>query len=294
MQIIHVIGKQEYEEIIMNCRAIKPPKKYSVDRKYFIIWCIFILFYVVGIIIPLEATPHYYNVQSRVWNWTEILLLLLAVYYIIRTRSFQWKQAVMALLLGAVCLFSLFRDPRTVDIIVTSVCVTVTFYAACRLYEMADMENVSIHIGIVKSLRYFGLGAVISIPLAVLNVIYYSLSRQINMRNVLSSAVFALKPAIAEEVVFRFFLLSYAYYLFYGKEETRFKNVLIYILLIIPHEVLHYPDLFIESPGLAVAMCIVGGVLFNLPMALLMKKKNLQMAIGMHWFIDFARFAAGF
>ena len=278
----------------MKCRYAKLFKKYSVDWKYFIFWCMFTLLYVIGIIIPLEITPHYHNFQSRVWNWTEILILLLAVYYIIRAKSFQWKQAVIALLLGAICLFSLFRDPRTVDIIVTSVCVIVTFYAACRLYELADIENVSIHIGIVKSIRYFGLGAVISIPLAVLNVLYFSLSRQINMRNMLSSAVFALKPAIAEEVVFRFFLLSYVYYLFRGKAETRLKNVLIYILLIIPHELLHYPDLFVESPGWAVVMSIVGSIVFGLPMALLMKKKNLQMAIGMHWFIDFARFVAGF
>ena len=278
----------------MKCRYVKLFKKYSVDWKYFIFWCMFTLLYVIGIIIPLEITPHYHNFQSRVWNWTEILILLLAVYYIIRAKSFQWKQAVIALLLGAICLFSLFRDPRTVDIIVTSVCVIVTFYAACRLYELADIENVSIHIGIVKSIRYFGLGAVISIPLAVLNVLYFSLSRQINMRNMLSSAVFALKPAIAEEVVFRFFLLSYVYYLFRGKAETRLKNVLIYILLIIPHELLHYPDLFVESPGWAVVMSIVGSIVFGLPMALLMKKKNLQMAIGMHWFIDVARFVAGF
>ena len=52
-------------------------------------------------------------------------------------------------------LFPLFRDPRTADIIVTSICVMVTFYAACRLYELASVENVSIHIGIVKSIRYF-------------------------------------------------------------------------------------------------------------------------------------------
>ncbi len=88
--------------------------------------------------------------------------------------------------------------------------------------------------------------------------------------------------------------MSYVYYLFRGKAETRLKNVLIYILLIIPHELLHYPDLFVESPGWAVVMSIVGSIVFGLPMALLMKKKNLQMAIGMHWFIDFARFVAGF
>ena len=109
-----------------------------------------------------------------------------------------------------------------------------------------------------------------------------------------ASAAFALKPAIAEEVVFRFFFLSYAYYLLHGETKKRSLNVCIYILLIIPHELLHYPDLFTESPGQAIVMTIVGSVAFGLPMALLMKKKNLQMAAGMHWFIDFVRFAAGF
>lgn len=232
--------------------------------------------------------------MSRVWNWTEILVLLLAVYYIIKVKIFHWKQVVISLLLGAVCLVSLFHDSRTLDIIITSVCVMVSFYAANRLYELANVENVSIRIGIVQSIKFFGLGAVISIPLAVLNVLYFSLSHQINIGNVLSSAIFALKPAIAEEVVFRFFLLAYAYYLFHGKAETRFKNILIYILLVVPHELLHYPDLFVKSPGLAIVMCILSAVLFNLPMALLMKRKNLQMAIGMHWFIDFARFVTGY
>lgn len=32
----------------------------------------------------------------------------------------------------------------------------------------------------------------------------------------------------------------------------------------------------------------------NKNIALLVKKKNLQMAVGMHWFVDFVRFAAGF
>ena len=196
----------------MRNRIAKIYKEYSDSRKYFISFGIFILLYVIGIMMPLDVTPHYYNFMSRIWNWTEILIILLAVYYIIRVGSFQWKQAVIAFFLGI-------------------------------------------------------------IP---------------------GSAIFALKPAIAEEVIFHFFLLAYVNYLLRGKADTRFKNLLIYILLIIPHEMLHYPDMFIKSPGLAVIMCILNGVLFGFPMVLLMKKKNLQMAIGMHWFIDFTRFAAGF
>ena len=278
----------------MRNHIAKIYKEYFNSWRYFISFSIFILLYVIGIMLPLDVTPHYHNFMSRIWNWTEILIILLAVYYIIRVGSFQWKQAVIAFFLGIICLVSLFRDNRTADILVTSVCVMVTFYAACMLYKLMDMENTSINAGITGSIKYFGLGAVISIPLAILNILYFSLSRHINVRNIPGSAIFALKPAIAEEVIFHFFLLAYVNYLLRGKADTRFKNLLIYILLIIPHEMLHYPDMFIKSTGLAVVMCILNGVLFGFPMALLMKKKNLQMAIGMHWFIDFTRFAAGF
>lgn len=278
----------------MRNHIAKIYKEYSDSWRYFISFGIFILLYVIGIMLPLDVTPHYYNFMSRIWNWTEILIILLAVYYIIRVGSFQWKQAAIAFFLGIICLVSLFRDNRTADILTTSVCVMVTFYAACMLYKLMDMENTSINAGITGSIKYFGLGAVISTPLAILNILYFSLSRRINVRNIPGSAIFALKPAIAEEVIFHFFLLAYVNYLLRGKADTRFKNLLIYILLIIPHEMLHYPDMFIKSPGLAVIMCTLNGVFFGFPMALLMKKKNLQMAIGMHWFIDFTRFAAGF
>ena len=125
------------------------------------------------------------------------------------------------------------------------------------------------------------------------SVLYFSFTGQIRLGNVLHSAVFALKPAIAEEVIFHFFLLAYTYFIFSGKEENM-KYVYIYALLVVPHELLHYPDLFVKSPIMAIIMCVLNSVFFGLPMALLMKKKNLQMAAGMHWFVDFVRFAVGF
>ena len=271
-----------------------PIKNYFVGWRYCIFLGIFILLYIVGILLPLRFTPHYYTYMSRIWNWTEILIMLLALYYIVKTRIFKWRQAITAVLLGAVCLVSLFRDPRTADIIMTSICVMVTFYAACQLYEQANIDNASIHISLSGSIRYFVLGTFIAVPLAFLNVMYFSFSRQIHIHNLIHSAIFALKPAIAEEVIFRFFLLAYSYYILGDKVKKHFFHVFIYIILIVPHELLHYPDQFIKSPFFALGMCILNGLLFNLPMAILMKRKNLQMAIGMHWFIDFIRFAAGF
>lgn len=270
---------------------------YNTQYKNFVLFvpfAVFLLLFIFGIGLPLHLTPCYGNYMSRIWNWTEVLIALTAIYYVIRSKTFNLKQVIISLLLGAVCLVALFRDPRYTDIIITSICVAVTFYGACRIFEQLDIENRSISIGIAGSIKYFILGAVISIPLAFLNVFYFSLQGQINMESFLPSAIFALKPAVAEEVIFRYFLLAYAYQLLYKKVTKRFLSIYVYILLVIPHSLLHFPDLFLASPINAILMLVLNSIIFGFPMSLLIKRKNLQMAVGMHWFIDFIRFAAGF
>lgn len=254
----------------------------------------FFLLFIIGLCIPLQLTPHYGNYTSRIWNWTEILIGLTAVYYIVRGRVFNIKQAVTSVLLGAVCLTALFRDSRYIDIIITSICVAAAYYGGCRLFEQSDEENRSIDIGIAGGIKYFILGAAISIPLAFINLFYFSLQGQISFGNFLFQAVYALKPAVSEEVIFRYFLLAYAYHLQRGKTAGRLSSICIYILLVIPHSLIHYPDFLLASPMGAILMVVLNSVVFGFPMALLMKRKNLQMAAGMHWFIDFVRFAAGF
>lgn len=254
----------------------------------------FLLLFIIGIGLPLHLTPHYGNYMSRIWNWTEILIALTAAYYIVRSKTFHLKQAILSLLLGAVCLAALFRDPRHRDIIITSICVAVTFYGACRIFEQTAAENLSLHKGIAASMKYFVLGAVISIPLAFLNLLYFPLQGNIRIGNIPFSAILALKPAVSEEVIFRYFLLAFTYHLLQGKVTERFLSIYAYIMLVIPHTLLHYPDMLLASPINAIFLIALSGIVFGLPMALLMKRKNLQMAIGMHWFIDFVRFAAGF
>lgn len=260
----------------------------------FIPFAAFSLIFILGISLPLQLTPHYGNYTSRIWNWTEILIALTAACFIIRSKTFHLRQVVISLLLGVVCLVALLRDPRHIDIMITGICVAVTFYGACRIFEQAKVENPSINIKIAGSMKYFILGAVISVPIAFLNVFYFSLQGQINIGNILLSAIVALKPAISEEVVFRYFLLAFAYYWLHGKVTERFFSIYVYILMIIPHNLLHYPDMLLAAPINAILMLVLNSVIFGIPMALLMKRKNLQMAAGMHWFVDFVRFAAGF
>ena len=60
----------------------------TVCWKCFIPVGCFAILYIVGIALPLEITGHYHNYMSRIWNWTEIAILLLSVYYIIKPELF--------------------------------------------------------------------------------------------------------------------------------------------------------------------------------------------------------------
>jgi hypothetical protein len=65
-------------------------------------------------------------------------------------------------------------------------------------------------------------------------------------------------------------------------------------MAVVPHSLLHLPDLFLDNPLMAVAMLVATSLLFGLPMALLQVKRSFETAVAFHWFIDFIRFWFGY
>ena len=65
-------------------------------------------------------------------------------------------------------------------------------------------------------------------------------------------------------------------------------------LAVIPHSLLHLPDLFLQNPMMGIGMLVATSLLFGLPMALLQVKRSFESAVAFHWFIDLARFVFGY
>ena len=102
----------------------------------------------------------------------------------------------------------------------------------------------------------------------------------------------ALSPGIIEEVWARLFLTTLCYALLRPTTNDRPRRAHVAAILIgaITHGLWHLPTLMILGPaGLGY---IVAGLLFGVPMALLFIKRDLEQAIGYHFFIDFVRFLA--
>lgn len=245
--------------------------------------------------LPLEYTPQYDNYTTRIWLWTELLIALAAMYYIIKSKTLHWKQLAVSLILGAICLLAKYLNGDLITGIQTAFTVAVTFYGGCRLFAQIETEHCFVETGVKNGLKSFLTGAVMAIPFALANTVYFFIAYgQADIGNFIYSAFLALQPAISEEVIFRFFLLAYGYNLLHHKVSKRFFTIYIYMLTIVPHSLIHLPDLFLEAPLSGIVMFLLTAVFFGFPMAYLMKRKNLQTAIGFHWFIDFIRFGAGF
>ena len=100
--------------------------------------------------------------------------------------------------------------------------------------------------------------------------------------------------AIAEEIVFRFFVLALCLYQLGASPSRRLVTAATVTLAVVPHSLNHLPDLFLQNPLMGLVMLAATSLLFGLPMALLQLRRSLETAIAFHWLIDFVRFLFGF
>ena len=102
-----------------------------------------------------------------------------------------------------------------------------------------------------------------------------------------------LKPGIHEEIICHFFLLAFVTLVFKGVvPKNKFSTFLIYFLCGVPHQILHYPEVFIQNPINGLINTIIVELLLGVPMIWLIRNKNLQTAIAFHWMVDFVSFTS--
>lgn len=250
--------------------------------------------YFVNYRLPLEGI----NYTSRIWNWTQAALTILAcAVLVLRRRSLDRRAVGLGLALAILSMLSHWlHDPSLSWALQEGVAVWVCFVAGAALFENRDRITVSAfqpplaHVG--QSLVW---GILFAIPLAVLNNLYFYLNAgSFDFQNVFASAFEALSPAIHEEIIFRYFVLAISLNLLHGITSPRRALAIAVFLAVAPHSLNHLPELFLENPAMGLFMLAATSLLFGLPMAVLQIKRNLETAIAFHWFIDFARFLFGF
>ena len=139
------------------------------------------------------------------------------------------------------------------------------------------------------------LALAIGIPLALVNVLVLQISQgqPIDWQNPLAGGRDALQPAIVEEVVYRFAFLNLLWLALRTSlpDQAAWLSALLAMLV---HNYMHYDELFVQAPLVALGMGLAVLVLWGLPLAYLILRRGLEPAVAFHWIQDVARFVSGF
>jgi hypothetical protein len=141
---------------------------------------------------------------------------------------------------------------------------------------------------ISPALIQFGLGILIAIPWSLGLVLIGGAESETWVENWWQSLI-ALSPGIAEEVWGRIFPIPMFFWLLSRVERSRRAYILALLILNYWFAYLH------TSGGLdALFSTVMIGTLYGLPLSFICMHRDLETAIGFHFFVDFAKFSAAF
>ena len=254
----------------------------------------FVVLYPVNYLVPLAKS----NYTTRIWDWTELALTTVALVVLafqwrsIRTRTI-WLGGALGLLSG---LSYLLDDSSLRGGITEGIAVWFTFMAGTVLFQNLKGHAIAVfQQPWTVMARNVGFGILLAIPLAALNNLFFYLQNGApRFHNIFVSAVEAFSPGIHEEAVFRYIILAMCFSLLQESPRPRLVMTAAIAMAVVPHSLLHLPDLFLENPGMAIMILVATSLLFGLPMALLQIKRSFEAAVAFHWFIDFVRFWFGY
>jgi hypothetical protein len=146
-----------------------------------------------------------------------------------------------------------------------------------------------------KALSGLGFGALVGLPLAVLNAFANSWTqgRPFTWQSPLAAFVDALQPGLVEEVLYRLALLGLFWLVLrraWGPRRAAWVGGLLATLV---HNYAHLDDLFVQQPLVALGMGAIMAVIWGSPLLALALRRDLESAVGFHWLQDALRFLAG-
>lgn len=237
----------------------------------------------------------YGNYTTRIWSWAERGAACLALAGILKNRYWNGHHLRLSLVLGVVCFAVLYGTVNFPTAVSTAVPVTICFYGGCAFSIHDNPGDRTLKLMLRESLKAIFIGILMALPFAFVNAAYFVITGGgFHAVNPVYAALSALNPGISEEVIFRFAIYGFCCMAMKRSVSSRCFSLYSYVLMVIPHSLIHLPDVLLAAPGQALFLFLTTCLIFGLPMAYLMKKKGLQTAIAFHWCIDFIRFLCGY
>ncbi|MFR6016923.1 MAG: type II CAAX prenyl endopeptidase Rce1 family protein [Paraclostridium sordellii] len=227
---------------------------------------LFIFFIVVWFIASILKT-------TFIWF---ITINLIAIYLIVKNKSATSKDFILGIIFGILCMPS---SP------IMGISTIIPFVASIGILKKSK-NTVHIFSNNKKIiLLSVTLTLVIGIILSAINVFFAIDSIPINPDFKIQYVFNALRAGIFEEIFFRLFFFAMCVYITNDSKFSKTQNLLCYLIMIIPHTLIHFNLSTFNLPSV-----VMLSLLFGLPFALMLRKLNLISAIGAHSIVDIIRF----
>lgn len=252
--------------------------KEGVGKLRLVFW-VFIAAYIANLALPLIGP---FSHTGRLWLVSSVTIGVLSLLILIReklpSKATIATGLVFSILAGLIQPF-------------TGAVTFLAFLASMRVMEKVDNGIVTVRRPYALSI-FLGVG--VGVILGFINLFLAGVQMEF-LPSFYALAV-SLHPGISEEIIYRLFMYALSIYLLGGRTNAHKETVWVYVLMIVPHVLLHFPDTYFVNGSLHLDLGtllvnpVILGLLFGLPMTLAMVKRDLASAMLIHTIVDFIRF----
>ena len=203
-----------------------------------------------------------------------VIVCAVAIRYMIKEKNIDRKDIIIA------CAFGVVSMPS--NIIMGLVTIPAYLGAMCIL-KGSHNEIFVIRSGKKQIAISFSIAIGIGSILGVINL--FLANAPINFSVKLKWFLDAIRAGVAEEIIFRLFFFAMCVAIVKDKKMSKAENVLSYLIMTIPHVLIHF-----NFETVNMGSIIVLFLLFGFPFAVMQRKRDLTSAIVAHSVVDLIRF----
>ena len=259
-------------------------------KKMWILFAIFMGLFLVNFLgIRLDE-----NATASAWTLLVFCVIISSIVMLIKNKLPNKKQIGISLVLGVLVLIAGFGVNMSIHFgmlpmaIVTTLCASAMFSIfnrypdnAMKLLKSNSVKSVVISIVI---------GIAVGVVLGVVNL--FLSGEELNLTITPSAFIVALNPGVFEELALRAFIYAFCLYLMRGEITSKAQNFTLWFMMIVPHVLIHTPDVFIYDGILAgMQSAVFLTVLFGFPFAFLQRKVDITSAMIAHGVVIAIRFS---
>ena len=169
---------------------------------------------------------------------------------------------------------------------VMGTCSIVAYIGGASVFKKSKNKILLFKAANIKEiLKTVGIAAIAGVALAVINILLAKSAMEFNISIEPEWFLRAIKAGVSEEIIFRFFFFALTVYCIKDGALSRFDNFLCYVIMVLPHVLIHF-----DATNFTLSSVVVLALLFGLPFAIMQRKRDLSSAIGAHTMVDAVRF----